>query len=99
MLQIRVGLSGRCQGRPPWRTSMRIVVLGALAGLALAAPSLAQGQDPRGTYLSETGDTRVRIARCGVSYCGTIVAVKGDIKDVNNPDPGLRSRALVGVHM
>ena len=33
--------------------------------LALAAPCLAQSQDPSGTYLSETGDTRVRIARCG----------------------------------
>jgi uncharacterized protein (DUF2147 family) len=78
---------------------MKTVVLGALAGLVLAAPSLAQGQDPTGTYLSETGDTRVRIARCGGSYCGTIVAVKGDARDSNNPDPGLRSRALVGVHM
>src|SRR5829696_3283620 len=78
-------------GPTPWETPMKTVVLGALAGLVLAAPSLAQGQDPTGTYLSETGDTRVRIARCGGSYCGTIVAVKGDARDSNNPDPGLRS--------
>ena len=70
-----------------------------LASLALASPALAQGQEPTGTYLSETGDTRVRIARCGGAYCGTIVAVRGETKDVNNPDPALKTRNLVGVRM
>jgi uncharacterized protein (DUF2147 family) len=70
-----------------------------LASLALAFPALAQGQEPTGTYLSESGDTRVRIARCGSAYCGTIVAVRGETKDVNNPDPALKTRNLVGVRM
>lgn len=78
---------------------MKPVRLSFMAALALAAPVLAQGQDPSGTYLSESGDTRVRIARCGGAYCGTIVAVRGEAKDVNNPDAGLRSRGLVGVQM
>jgi uncharacterized protein (DUF2147 family) len=78
---------------------MKPVLLSFVAALALAAPVLAQGQDPSGTYLSESGDTRVRIARCGGAYCGTIVAVRGETKDVNNPDTGLRSRNLVGVQM
>jgi uncharacterized protein (DUF2147 family) len=78
---------------------MKPVLLSFVAALALAAPVLAQGQDPSGTYLSESGDTRVRIARCGGAYCGTIVAVRGETKDVNNPDAGLRSRGLVGVQM
>ena len=72
--------------------------LGALA-LALASPACAQGQDPSGTYLSESGETRVRIARCGGAYCGTIVSVQGEAKDVNNADPALRGRNLVGVRM
>ena len=55
---------------------MKPVLLSFMAALALAAPALAQGQDPSGTYLSESGDTRVRIARCGGAYCGTIVAVR-----------------------
>jgi uncharacterized protein (DUF2147 family) len=78
---------------------MKPVLLSFMAALALAAPVLAQGQDPSGTYLSESGDTRVRIARCGGAYCGTIVAVRGETKDVNNPDTGLRGRNLVGVQM
>jgi uncharacterized protein (DUF2147 family) len=78
---------------------MKPVLLSLMGALALAGPVLAQSQDPSGTYLSETGDTRVRIARCGGAYCGTIVAVRGEAKDVNNPDAGLRSRNLVGVQM
>ena len=72
----------------------------AIVGLfLLAGAAQAQSQDPSGTYLSETGDTRVRIARCGSAYCGTIVAVQGEAKDVNNPDVGLKGRNLVGVQM
>lgn len=69
-------------------------------GLILcASPAPAQVRDPSGTYLSESGETRVHIARCGQVYCGTIVAMKGDTRDVYNPDPELRSRSLVGVQM
>ena len=51
----------------------------AVVGLCLlAGAAQAQSQDPSGTYLSESGDTRVRIARCGSAYCGTIVAVQGE---------------------
>jgi uncharacterized protein (DUF2147 family) len=78
---------------------MRPAIYAALGALALAVPALAQGQDPSGTYLSESGETRVRIARCGGAYCGTIVAVTGEAKDVNNADPALRGRNLIGVRM
>jgi uncharacterized protein (DUF2147 family) len=71
----------------------------ALCLLALAAPAAAQGQDPSGTYLSESGETRVRIARCGAAHCGTIVWVKGEAKDVHNADPALKGRNLVGARM
>jgi uncharacterized protein (DUF2147 family) len=65
----------------------------------LALPASAQPADPSGTYLSETGETRVRIARCGAAYCGTIISIQGEAKDVNNPDPKLKGRNLVGVQM
>ncbi|WP_230531090.1 DUF2147 domain-containing protein [Microvirga roseola] len=78
------------------KTSLTLAVL----GLALLAGSAqAQPADPTGTYLSESGETRVKIARCGQAYCGTIVAVQGEAKDVNNPDAGLKNRSLVGVQM
>jgi len=73
--------------------------LAAFGLLLLAGPAHAQAQDPSGTYLSESGETRVRIAKCGQAYCGTIVSVQGDAKDMNNPDARLRGRSLVGVQM
>ena len=78
---------------------MRLSIIAALASAFLAVPAVAQTADPSGVWQSETGDTRVRIARCGDAYCGTIIAVRGETKDVNNPNEALRSRNLVGVRM
>jgi Uncharacterized protein conserved in bacteria (DUF2147) len=82
---------------------MRPATLAALGLLALAGAAQAQTQarspDPSGTYLSEAGEFRVRVARCGAAYCGTIVSVQGDAKDLNNPDPNMRTRSLVGIRM
>ena len=71
----------------------------AAVGLALLAlPAQAQSADPSGTWLTQSGDTRVRIAKCGAVYCGTIVTSTFQ-KDTNNADPSLRDRAIVGVRM
>ncbi len=78
---------------------MRKAILAAFGLVMLALPAQAQPADPSGTYLSETGETRVRIARCGAAYCGTIISVQGEAKDVNNPDPNLKGRNLVGIQM
>jgi len=75
---------------------------GLFAAILLVSSALAvqaQTADPSGTWTSESGETRVRIARCGAAYCGTITAVKGETRDVNNPDEAMRSRNLVGVRM
>jgi uncharacterized protein (DUF2147 family) len=78
---------------------MKSLSLAVLGLLLLTGAAHAQAQDPSGTYLSESGDTRVRIARCGQAYCGTIVSIQGEAKDVNNPDASLKGRSLVGVQM
>ncbi len=78
---------------------MRSLILSALGLCLLTGAAHAQARDPSGTYLSESGETRVRIARCGQAYCGTIISVRGDAKDANNPDASLRGRSLVGVQM
>lgn len=78
---------------------MKNAIPAALGLVLLALPVQAQPADPSGTYLSESGDTRVRIAKCGAAYCGTIISVQGEAKDVNNPDPKLKGRNLVGVQM
>jgi uncharacterized protein (DUF2147 family) len=79
---------------------MKTAILAAAScGLLLIGAAQAQTADPSGTYLSETGETQVRVAKCGGAYCGTIVKVDGEAKDVNNPDAGKRGRSLVGVQM
>ena len=78
---------------------MKQPILAAVGLVLLTIPAQAQPADPSGTYLSETGETRVRIARCGAAYCGTIISTQGEAKDVNNPDPKLKGRNLVGIQM
>lgn len=76
----------------------------ASAVLALTAPALA---DPTGTWLTESGRSRIRIADCGGALCGTIVWLKepndpetGKPKtDKNNADAGKRARPLMGVQV
>lgn len=77
------------------KASVGMVLLMALA----AGPAAAQAPSPAGTWLSQSGETRVRIAPCGAQLCGTIVWVKTPGKDVHNPDPAQRGRDLVGLRM
>lgn len=70
-----------------------------IALLALTMPALAEPKlDPSGTWLTPGGDAHIRISRCGGGYCGTVAKIlTGETRDVNNPDPALRGRSLVGV--
>ena len=77
---------------------MKWKTLATLGALAVATSAHGQTGDPSGTWLSQSGETRVRIARCGGGYCGTITA-SALAKDVNNPDATKRDRNLVGVQM
>ena len=61
---------------------MRFKLMMAGAGLTLAAsvmPALAQ--DVTGTWLRDTGASRVRFAKCGEAMCGTLAW----LKDSNGP--------------
>ncbi|HVT54795.1 MAG TPA: DUF2147 domain-containing protein [Xanthobacteraceae bacterium] len=71
----------------------------------LAAPAFAA--NPSGTWLTEDGEARVRIADCGQAYCGTIVW----LKEPNDPQTGkpkldkfnkhesMRSRRVLGMQI
>lgn len=85
-------------------TAIRHILTGCagawMAGAVLLSPALAQkAGDPSGIWLTETGDSKVRLARCGSGYCGTLVSVSGPGLDEKNPEPSLRSRSLVGVQI
>jgi uncharacterized protein (DUF2147 family) len=78
-----------------------------LAGIALVAFSAASAfaAEPTGTWLTQTGTSRIKIADCGGgALCGSIVWLKepndpatGRPKtDRNNPDAGKQSKPLIG---
>lgn len=63
---------------------MKMTTSTMLAGLLLASAagaSSAAAQDATGTWLRDTGASRIRIAPCGAALCGTIVW----LKDQNGP--------------
>jgi uncharacterized protein (DUF2147 family) len=84
---------------------MRRHFLAAAALVALAGPALAA--DPAGMWLTQGGNSRIRLADCGGALCGTIVWLKepndpdtGKPKtDKNNSDASKRSRPLIGVQI
>lgn len=73
---------------------------------ACAFATLAGGQDARaepsvlGRWLTDDGAGVVDLAPCGAALCGRLVAVldpQAPARDINNPDPRLRGRPLVGI--
>jgi len=91
---------------------MRSMAAGA-PGLALAlvlaftASAHAAGDPAFGVWVTAAGDGKVSIGPCAsdpTRACGTLVAFKlppgtppGPPHDAHNPDPGLRSRPLMGI--
>jgi uncharacterized protein (DUF2147 family) len=79
----------------------------AIAAALLAAPSaLAQiGADPSGIWLTQAGDARVRVSKCGGGICGVVVGLKDPIDpstgkpqiDDKNPNPALKKRPIIGL--
>jgi uncharacterized protein (DUF2147 family) len=57
-------------------TPIRAFTAIGLTILALPALATAAAADPSGTYLRDTGASRVRIAKCGPAFCGNIVWLK-----------------------
>jgi uncharacterized protein (DUF2147 family) len=79
----------------------------AIAAALLAAPSArAQGAgEPTGVWLTQAGDARVRVSRCGGGICGVVVGLKQPIDpatgkpqvDDKNPNPALARRPMIGL--
>jgi uncharacterized protein (DUF2147 family) len=79
-----------------------------LAVLGFSIPlSLANAAEPSGLWLTQNGDARIRVAKCGNAMCGTIVWLRDAIDaqtgqppvDSQNPDPARRSRKIVGLRI
>ena len=88
---------------------LRLVFSLAVSAATLAAlhtrPAAAQSDDPSGIWLTQAGDARVRVNRCGDELCGTVVWLKDKIDpstgkpftDDKNPDQALAKRPMIGL--
>ncbi|TPG21031.1 DUF2147 domain-containing protein [Sphingomonas koreensis] len=69
--------------------------------LTLAAPETIKA-DIAGTWRTQNDKALVHIAPCGDAWCGRIVKLLKPVSyqkshDLNNPDPALRGRPIVGI--
>jgi uncharacterized protein (DUF2147 family) len=85
----------------------RSFLIAAVAVAMFAAPS-ARAQvagEATGVWLTQAGDARVRISKCGGGICGVIVGLKAPIDpatgkpqvDDKNPNPALAKRPIIGL--
>lgn len=79
----------------------------AFIAVVAAAPASAQSADPVGVWLTEKGDARVKVSKCGNGICGVIVGLKDPIDratgqpqiDDKNPNPALQTRPVIGISL
>ena len=82
-------------------------ILAIIATLFGTTSAPAQGTEPVGVWLTEKGDARVKISKCGSGICGVIVGLKDPIDpatgqhqvDDKNPNPALRTRPTIGLSL
>src|SRR3954466_5123395 len=85
----------------------RMALLIAIAPAFWAAPSArAQGAgEPTGVWLTQAGDARGKVSKCGGGLCGVVVGLKEPIHpatgkpqiDDKNPNPTLKKRPMIGL--
>ena len=80
-------------------------IVAILAAGLVALPASAQSLDPSGIWLTQAGDARVRVSKCGAGLCGVVVSLRDPIDpatgkpqvDDKNPNPALKKRPIVGL--
>src|SRR3984893_18454446 len=82
------------------------VIIAIFTALLGAAPAQAQtGGDVGGVWLTQAGDAKVRVSKCGGGICGVVVWLKDPINpatgktqiDDKNPNPTLAKRPIIGL--
>jgi uncharacterized protein (DUF2147 family) len=85
------------------RSGFLVAILMALFGAPTARAQA--GGEPSGIWLTQAGDAKVRVSRCGGGICGVIVWLKDPIDaatgkpaiDDKNPNPALAKRRMIGL--
>jgi uncharacterized protein (DUF2147 family) len=88
----------------------RLAVIGAVLGVVFttlfaAGPARAQTLEPSGVWLTQAGDAKVRVSKCGAGICGVIVWLREPVDsatgkpatDNKNPNPALANRPMIGL--
>ena len=82
------------------------VIFAILAASFAAAPARAQAVGTLdGIWLTQAGDAKVRVSKCGGGICGVVVWLKDPIDpatgkpqvDDKNPNPALARRRIIGL--
>ncbi len=82
------------------------VIFAIVAAMVAAAPVKGQAADgPDGIWLTQAGDAKVRVSKCGGGICGVVVWLKDPIDpatgkpqvDDKNPNPALARRRIIGL--
>ena len=87
------------------RFGVVFAILAALHGVAPARGQAAGGAD--GVWLTQAGDAKIRISRCGGGICGAVVWLREPIDpatgkpeiDDKNPDAALAKRPIIGLRL
>jgi uncharacterized protein (DUF2147 family) len=85
------------------KSGFTIAVLIALLGAPVARAQT--GGDPSGIWLTQAGDAKVRVTKCGGGICGVIVWLREPIDpatgkpavDDKNHNPSLATRPMIGL--
>jgi uncharacterized protein (DUF2147 family) len=81
-------------------------IVAILAALLAAPTAKAQiGDEVSGIWLTQAGDAKVRVNRCGGGICGVIIWLRDPINpstgkpqiDDKNPNPSLARRPMIGL--
>jgi uncharacterized protein (DUF2147 family) len=84
------------------------IVIATLAALVAATPAVAQSAGrPDGIWLTQAGDAKIRVSRCGGGICGVVVWLKDPIDpatgkpqvDDKNSNPALAKRPIIGLSL
>jgi len=70
-------------------------------GATLLLFAATASAEPKGVWLNEAGNLEIEIVECGPNLCGLVEWIAQDqpAQDVNNPDPTLRQRPMVGLRI
>lgn len=81
-------------------------IIALVTSLLTGLPAQAQnGLAPNGIWLTQAGDAKVRVSKCGAGICGVVVWLKDPIDpatgkphvDDKNPNPALKRRPMIGL--